>query len=418
MKGRKLKVSLAKYSKGGHPITTKTNSDHKMANSRIHNPSYRDGRSYYSALMGKKQKIVPADSTPYTIPVEFTLNVQQNIDNVKMLQSAIIAENANIINIENITAALAEGSVQVKGTFSLSPTKILLVFECANDVEYAMRENSALWNIFDDIRIWSEGETFDDRLVWLDCYGIHPKFWSEQNIRSIGQKWGPVLQIDNCVENISSLTYARILVRTKAQNKIDARIRMLCEQGSCDVWTKESSNKGGIKDNMKTKVPLTDPKNSSICAQGNRHNPGQHSLNVGEDPLLDTLLRRFDDYEVENRIDPIVDYASGSWEVINNHQNQGSQNQVERSPVTSGWCSRIGGSIKRPRGRPKNSKPAISFSPQSHPHMTAGLTEANETWNTAKNLGISSSDERAAIAGIRKSKRLLLMEEMEQCGQH
>ena len=58
----------------------------------------------------------------------------------------------------------------------------------------------------------------------------------------IGEKWGPVLYIDNTVESVSSLTYARLLVRTKAQNKIDARIRLLFEHGSSDVWVKEGGS--------------------------------------------------------------------------------------------------------------------------------------------------------------------------------
>ena len=103
-----------------------------------------------------------------------------------------------------------------------------------------MSEDSSLWNLFDNVRLWSKGEMFDDRLVWIECYGIHPKCWSEENVRKIGEKWGHVLNIENRVENLRSLTYACMLVRTKAQNKIDARIRLLFEHGSCDVWVKES----------------------------------------------------------------------------------------------------------------------------------------------------------------------------------
>ena len=105
-----------------------------------------------------------------------------------------------------------------------------------------------LWNIFDNVRLWSEGEMFDDRLVWIKCYSIHPKCWSEENVRKIREKWGPVLNIENRVENLHSLTYARMLVRTKAQNKIDARIRLLFEHGGCDVWVKESF-RHEVKDN-------------------------------------------------------------------------------------------------------------------------------------------------------------------------
>ena len=103
----------------------------------------------------------------------------------------------------------------------------------------AVSSSSELWSVFDDVRLWSEGEYFDDRLVWFECFGIHPSCWTMDNVRKIGENWGPVLTIDNKVDDICSLTHARMLVRTKAQNKIEARIRLLYEHGCCDVWIKE-----------------------------------------------------------------------------------------------------------------------------------------------------------------------------------
>ena len=75
------------------------------------------------------------------------------------------------------------------------------MFECKNDALNAVSEDSSLWNVFDDVRLWSEDEMFDNRLVWIECYGIHPKCWTIENVRKIGEKWGPVLSIDNRVEN-------------------------------------------------------------------------------------------------------------------------------------------------------------------------------------------------------------------------
>ena len=139
-----------------------------------------------------------------------------------MLEHAIIAEKTEVLNLAQTAAMVSASSASIKGMYSLSPKKVLIVFECENDAENAVNEDSDLWNVFDDTRRWSEGELYDDRLVWLDCYGIHPKCWSMENVRNIGEKWGLILYIDNRVESVCSLTYARMLVRTKAQNKIDA----------------------------------------------------------------------------------------------------------------------------------------------------------------------------------------------------
>ena len=165
VKGRKFKVSMAKYNKSGTPINIINAIGKKQENRRILKPSFRGERTYYKALMREKPRVSSEKSSPNIISVKFTLSVEENIDTAKMLQNAVIAENTEAINLAHTATAVSAASASVKGMFSLSPTKILLAFDCEKDVEYAMREGSELWNIFDDIRKWSEGELFDDRLV-------------------------------------------------------------------------------------------------------------------------------------------------------------------------------------------------------------------------------------------------------------
>lgn len=66
---------------------------------------------------------------------------------------------------------------------------------------------------------------------------------------------------------------------------------------------------------------------------------------------------------------------------------------------------------KRPRGRPKRvvcSLPEPLLVPST---PSKSIIEAQETWNIAKSLGIKAVDERATLSELRKSKRLLVMEE-------
>ena len=51
----------------------------------------------------------------------------------------------------------------------------------------------------------------------------------------------------------------------------------------------------------------------------------------------------------------------------------------------------------RPRGRPRK-------------NLDCGRIEAKQTWELAKKLGISTDDEEAVLVGLRKSKRILIME--------
>lgn len=79
-------------------------------------------------------------------------------------------------------------------------------------------------------------------MICIELYGLHPKCWSIESIKKIGEKWGPVLWVEQVGNGVQSLTFARLLVRTKAQNKIDTLIRLEWESGNCDVWVKESNN--------------------------------------------------------------------------------------------------------------------------------------------------------------------------------
>ncbi|CAO2827595.1 unnamed protein product [Amaranthus hypochondriacus] len=74
-------------------------------------------------------------------------------------------------------------------------------------------------------------------------------------------------------------------------------------------------------------------------------------------------------------------------------------------------CPVASGSCKRPRGRPKTKGLQQLDTQTSAQPMSRSLMEAQNTWNEAKLLGISSSDENAVIAHLRKSKRLLILEE-------
>ena len=179
---------MAKYNKGGASFNNQPPVSRVLSNREIRNPSFRDQRKYSDVLIGKQQLVSKADEGSKTIPICFTLNVSENRELTSMLGRAVIAENTGVINLDQTETKVSAISASVKSMYSLSTTKILLVFECKNDATNVVSLDSPLWNVFDNVRIWSEGEMFDDRIVWLECFGIHPKCWSKENVRAIGEK--------------------------------------------------------------------------------------------------------------------------------------------------------------------------------------------------------------------------------------
>ena len=243
--GRELKVSMARYEKGGAPVQKSqyTTENKQSGTNRIMNPALRDSRKYSEVVMCLRKRLKKIESILErdndTIPVTHSLNVKENPEIASMLNRSVIAENTQILDILQITSKMAVSKVNETGMFIISLTKLLIVFATKDEANYAVTVDSPLWNMFDDVRILSEGDSFDDRLVWIECLSLHPLCWNNENLRFIGEKWGPVIHINSNVKGIQNITSARILVRTKAQNRIDNRVKLFYENGSCDVWVKE-----------------------------------------------------------------------------------------------------------------------------------------------------------------------------------
>lgn len=245
VKGKKMKVSLARYNKGGGFIDKDSGllkSSHPYKRT-IRFRFLRDSQRYDEVVKGKQSiwSLIPEGNI---IPMVFTIKLDENQDMVNKLKHAIIAESAEPLCLPQIIKDKSVSETPIYGMYTLSPCKMLRFFNNENDMNNVLEEGSVLWNVFDDLRRWSEGESFNDRLVWLECFGIDPKSWCLDNIRSIGKKWGSVLYVDRCHDVVPCLTHAHMLIRTKAQNRIDVRIRVLHGRSSYDVWVKESGGCG------------------------------------------------------------------------------------------------------------------------------------------------------------------------------
>ena len=317
-----------------------------------------------------------------------------------MLKKAVIAENTEAIPIQQFRSKLSTCK-GIHGILSLSPTKMLIVFDSTNDAIAAVNEDSPLWNVFDDVRMWSEGESFDDRLVWVECVGIHPLCWSKENLRLIGEKWGPVLHIENKVQGVHSITSARMLLRTKAQNRIDNRIKLLFEHSTCDVWVKELYGYYGGSGDFETEFlfsPTPVHVHDDRSGELNKSHNSTQSL-CFSDPLVQELCDSPTNRDDQGWVDPMIGNENIDW------MSAGNSNPCLHlsSPVSTPMSSTRS---LRPRGRPRKSSHQ-QIPPETHSH---GTLEARKTWETAQLLGISSYEEEAVLAELRKSKRFLILE--------
>ena len=389
MKDCKLRVSMARFNKGGIPTKNQNPAinHHNTYSRKIKSPALRDHRKYSEVLLEKPAKSVETNNI---IPIKFTLTATENLDIVSHLKYSIIAENTDVLNLAQTTAEVHTCSKTVKGMFYLSPTKLLIVFDCPLDVENALSVDSEMWHIFDDLRLWSDGEFVDDRLVWMECFGIHPKCWSVENIRKIGEKWGPVIHIDNKIENLRSITNARMLVRTKAQNKIDDRIRLIFEHGSCDVWVKECCvNEEKLCRMVKMSKDcdilgageiISDHlncKQSWVGKVDEMHDTDQ-GLPDFIDPLIPELVGKCIQSSTPGWIDPIVVDEAVTRTVSSNDVVQDPFPRPEDHDLLNQFSTpTIPTHSRNPRGRPKRVMKQLQLDAQNSPAtMSMSLLEA------------------------------------------
>lgn len=397
---------------------------------------------------------------------------------------AIVAESSQPISLSKITTHIKASKNAISGMNLLSPCQLLLFFKSESDVDVALSEESDLWCIFDDLHRWSEGEIFSDRLVWLECFELHPKCWSLENARTIGEKWGPVVYVDQNHNGIQCLSHIRMLVRTKAQNRIDARIRVLFDNGCCDVWVKECGDcecklsdakckKNSFHEGDDAKEYVSDSSYTHHSVENSveiREKHGQTHLDTGaaaavgfvtpsrkrvnadsgwegevqmlnshafvnytnekveprlgngdgknqvrkntmalsntqQDPLINDVLNKCTNWSIHECFDPMA-----TVELVAFSSLPAAIGTFSHKPTCFGHIHSSGNTGKRLRGRPKRTPILGTASGHACDTATKSVLEAHNTWNVAAALGVSTSDEEAALVELRKSKRLLLLD--------
>ncbi|CAO2830972.1 unnamed protein product [Amaranthus hypochondriacus] len=435
-----------------------------------------------------------------------------------MLDLAVVVVLDECTDIKSAAERISNSGVPFVCLSSLSPSKIIIFFEDEKELVVAMENTSPLRAIFQNIHRWSENDAYLDRLAWIECVGLHPVCWSLENFKKLGEIWGESLKVDHEYNGVNSLTCAKVLVRTRAIEKIQECVKLEWDSGSCVVWVKEVElDDGGNKalllssnsahnepiepneaiyssDNAKGKgkaeMVWQSKRLVGTCKTGNNDNRELtvivDNLEVHEDhnilddrnvnremqfenpqvlagmgvtdeqrrinnPVETNTIGKISNMEVLEAVDCMVMLEDVNNLVFQqptrelpseNTQPWGMENQMmiamrvdspeinSFDPISSveipiallssgnrvaceglNMMPSNSAPSKRPRGRPKrnvHSLPEPLFVPSTPSNRD---NEVVETWNTARLLGIKSSNEGAAISALRKSKRLLILEE-------
>ena len=133
----------------------------------------------------------------------------------------------------------------------------------------------------------------------------------------------------------------------------------------------------------------------------------------GFDPLLYDMLNRHVGVDICEWFDPVIANEPSGWIMaLDDNEPKSYRRSVEDAALevvqSTHVASELSHQRKNHRGRPKKRIHQMSECLVSPPPLSC--KEAQNTWDIAKILGISATDEKAILSGLRKSKRLQIMD--------
>ncbi|CAO2821105.1 unnamed protein product [Amaranthus hypochondriacus] len=269
IKRKRIKVTLAKYNKYGknYPVVRLENRTQPPKQKPIKFPSFRDERRYSDVVNGKqriresvsdvrnkdpngeqgRRSVGNGVNTPAVTEtrvsswplLRFSLKVAQNDTLASRMRLAIMGELKQGESLKKAALLIVESNLNVEWVSSIAHNTLLVFFRREEDRCSALDSSSIIWTVLSKVRNWDDTQCPTDRMVWIECNGLHPKCWSPENYKSIGEKWGEVLRIDHDRYGVNCLSYARMLIKTQQHQRIEARINVEWDLGHCEVWVKE-----------------------------------------------------------------------------------------------------------------------------------------------------------------------------------
>lgn len=204
--GSTVRMSLAKYEKGGRPINVKKSLNKASMDQRRRTwlPAYRDTRRYVEVVTGKRDIVdetqendkgdqpttsperqhigEPVEQMENSIPAQVSLKLPVNPTVVEKLSKAVVLEYEETLSLKHAAARIIESNVPFDCISFMSPFFLILLFESELELQNAIDVNSPLWKYFKNIRRYSENDCYNERLTWIEFHGLHPKCWSLENI--------------------------------------------------------------------------------------------------------------------------------------------------------------------------------------------------------------------------------------------
>ncbi|KAK7256876.1 hypothetical protein RIF29_30425 [Crotalaria pallida] len=118
----------------------------------------------------------------------------------------------------------------VGSVIPLGGNMMILAPKDDGDISLTIKHDSKWFaGFFDDVEPWSRNVRINERLCWVQCFGIPVLVWSQKLFREIAAKVGTVMLIDEDTKNFSRLDKGRVLISTSSMTHIDSVMNIIVE---------------------------------------------------------------------------------------------------------------------------------------------------------------------------------------------
>nr|GEU68052.1 RNA-directed DNA polymerase, eukaryota, reverse transcriptase zinc-binding domain protein [Tanacetum cinerariifolium] len=211
------------------PSTKQTNTQPKSASSSSHaNPN----RSYVNALIGKASYNPPNDKV---ILKSVTLDaadllVTSNLSNVVL---AKVRDVHLILNINNVLNKEGFYGFQCK---YIGGMWLWIEFDIAESCQ-KLHQNSEMSWYFTAMKHVTHSFKADERIVWIEIYGLPLNAWTSKAFKKIDGSWGEPLFMDEDPQENASLGH--VCIRTRIHSYISETCKVMIQEKSHNVCVKE-----------------------------------------------------------------------------------------------------------------------------------------------------------------------------------
>ena len=114
------------------------------------------------------------------------------------LGRSVVGEMLEPIDLVPLRKELLSEGNYIDEVSDLGAYKALITFESQVKANEVVSKNwEVLEKYFAEVRMWSNEEWSQTRRVWLECCGVPPQIWSNNNLKRIGEEWGTFVHLDN-----------------------------------------------------------------------------------------------------------------------------------------------------------------------------------------------------------------------------